>query len=206
MLEAVFKNLCAAYSGDTALIHHQWNEIATAYGQQQRYYHNLTHLQHLCNSLLPLENAFTHWNETMFCLFYHDVVYNTLKNDNEEQSALRAREAMTALGVSSAMIDFTCEQILCTKNHSLHQEADINYFTDADLAILGEEWLVYKAYALHVRKEYSMYPDLLYKPGRKKVLQRFLLMNRIYKTDFFYCKLERTARNNIEKEILGLNN
>lgn len=206
MLEAVFKNLCAAYSGDTALIHQQWNEIATAYGQQQRYYHNLTHLQHLYNSLLPLKNAVMHWDETMFSLFYHDVVYNTLKNDNEEQSALKARNAMTALDVSSAMIDFTCEQILCTKNHSLHQEADINYFTDADLAILGEEWLVYKAYALHVRKEYSMYPDLLYKPGRKKVLQRFLLMNRIYKTDFFYCKLERTARNNIEKEILGLNN
>lgn len=141
-----------------------------------------------------------HWDETMFCLFYHDVVYNTLKNDNEEQSALKAREAMTA------MIDFTCEQILCTKNHSLHQEADINYFTDADLAILGEEWPAYQNYCANVRKEYSMYPDLLYKPGRKKVLQHFLLMNRIYKTDFFYCKLEKTARNNIGKETLGLNN
>lgn len=206
MLEAVFKNLCAAYSGDTALIHQQWNEIATAYGQQQRYYHNLTHLQHLYNSLLPLKNAFTHWDETMFSLFYHDVVYNTLKNDNEEQSALKARDAMTALDVSSAMIDFTCEQILCTKNHSLHQEADINYFTDADLAILGEEWTVYQTYAFNVRKEYSIYPESVYKPGRKKVLAHFLSMHRIYKTEFFFDIYEGSARINIKKELTMLNN
>lgn len=206
MLEAVFKNLCAAYSGNTALIHQQWNEIATAYSQQQRYYHNLTHLQHLYNALLPLKGSVVHWDETMFALFYHDVVYDTLKNDNEEQSALKASRAMKVLGIPSVMIAFTGEQILCTKNHALHQEADINYFTDADLAILGEEWPTYQNYCANVRKEYSMYPDLLYNPGRKKVLRHFLLMNRIYKTDFFYCKLETTARNNLGKEILGLNN
>lgn len=206
MLEAVFRNLCAAYSGNTALIHQQWNDIATAYSQQQRYYHNLTHLQHLYNALLPLKGSVVHWDETMFALFYHDLVYDTLKNDNEEQSALKASKAMKVLGVPSVMIAFTGEQILCTKNHALHQEVDVNYFTDADLAILGEERTVYQAYAFNVRKEYSRYPDFLYNPGRKKVLQHFLSMHRIYKTEFFFDIYEGRARMNIKKELTMLNN
>lgn len=52
-----------------------------------------------------------------------------------------------------------------------------------------------------VRKEYSIYPDLLYKPGRKKVLQHFLQMERIFKTQVFYDKYETQSRRNLEKEL-----
>jgi predicted metal-dependent HD superfamily phosphohydrolase len=52
-----------------------------------------------------------------------------------------------------------------------------------------------------VRKEYLIYPDLIYNPGRKKVLHHFLAMDRIFKTDFFYNKFEQQARQNLRKEI-----
>ena len=79
MLEAIFKNLCAAYSGDAALIGQQWSEIAEAYDEPGRYYHNLHHLEHCYQSLLPLKDSLIHWHETLFSLFYHDLVYNPLK-------------------------------------------------------------------------------------------------------------------------------
>jgi predicted metal-dependent HD superfamily phosphohydrolase len=39
---------------------------------------------------------------------------------------------------------------------------------DADLSILGKDLDTYLAYTKMIRKEYSIYPDFLYKPGRKK--------------------------------------
>ena len=76
------------------------------------------------------------------------------------------------------------EQILATKSHVKSTDSDTNFFTDADLSVLGQSWEVYSIYYKNVRKEYSIYPDLLYNPGRKKVLQHFLSMARIFKTEF----------------------
>ena len=76
-----------------------------------------------------------------------------------------------------------------------------NLFTDADFSILGAHWETYSIYSQNVRKEYSIYPDLVYNPGRKKVLKHFLEMTRIYKTDYFYSKLEELAKCNLLGEL-----
>jgi predicted metal-dependent HD superfamily phosphohydrolase len=90
--------------------------------------------------------------------------------------------------------------ILATQKHEPAGE-EVNLFTDADLSVLGAEPESYKLYATQVRKEYGLYPDLIYNPGRKKVLQHFLAMPRIFKTDAFYEKYETTARRNLEWEL-----
>ncbi|HET7178254.1 MAG TPA: hypothetical protein VFI14_00955 [Chryseosolibacter sp.] len=54
-----------------------------------------------------------------------------------------------------------------------------------------------------MRREYSMYPDFLYRPGRRKVLQYFLDMERIFKTEEFASKFEKQARGNLERELGG---
>lgn len=38
-------------------------------------------------------------------------------------------------------------------------------------------------------REYSIYSNVVYNSGRKKVLNHFLTMNRIFKTDFFIVSL-----------------
>jgi len=53
-------------------------------------------------------------------------------------------------------------------------------------------------------KEYSIYPDLVYGPGRKKVLEAFLGMERICKTDYFFRRFEASAIENMKKEIMAL--
>jgi predicted metal-dependent HD superfamily phosphohydrolase len=49
-----------------------------------------------------------------------------------------------------------------------------------------------------------MYPDFLYRPGRRKVLQHFLDMERIFKTEEFASKFEKQARVNLGWELRGL--
>ena len=60
---------------------------------------------------------------------------------------------------------------------------------------------MYSKYYQNVRKEYSIYPEILYKLGRKKVLKHFLAMEKIFKTDYFYQKFEKNARMNLQREF-----
>jgi len=56
-------------------------------------------------------------------------------------------------------------------------------------------------YYKNARKEYAIFPDFVYKPGRKKVLLHFLAMERIFKTDYFFHKFEMQAKQNLQKEL-----
>lgn len=131
------------------------------------------------------------WETILFTLFYHDIIYNVLKQDNEERSAEFAKKRMKQLNVPTEIIENCQAQVLATKKHLVNSISDTNYFIDADLSILGADCETYKIYALNVREEYSIYPNLIYNPGRKKVLRHFLEMERIYKTDFFTLNLRK---------------
>jgi len=141
------------------------------------------------------------WQIIVFSIAYHDSIYNALKQDNEEKSAGLAYERLALINISTDRREKCKEQILATKGHYSSNDADTNYFTDADLAILGSSYLNYKKYTEQIRKEYEIYPDLIYKPGRQKVLNHFLQMPTIYKTAYFIEKYEQQARNNILDEL-----
>lgn len=203
MLKETFTELTNKFSGDRVMIEKFWDEIEANYSHPKRHYHTLQHLENLLNVLKGVKDKISDWNVLLFTLFYHDAVYNALKSDNEEKSADLAGDRMLDLSVPSGLIDRCRKQILATKKHEVNPDNDANYFTDADLSVLGQDWNIYSAYAQNVRKEYSVYPDLLYKPGRRKVLQHFLNMQRIYKTDYFFGMYESQARQNMEKELKG---
>lgn len=181
-----------------------WHELVEAYSQPHRRYHTLAHLQHVLSHLVEVEQLFKDWDAALFALFYHDVVYRVSNKDNEERSAEFATSRLKSLHVSPDRIEICRLHILATKSHAENQNNDINLFTDADLSILGETWETYRNYCEQVRREYSIYPDLLYKPGRKKVLQHFLQMKTIFKTSFFASRFEQQARQNIAREIAEL--
>jgi predicted metal-dependent HD superfamily phosphohydrolase len=201
MLKDIFAELANKYCGDAAVIKECWIEIETNYCKKKRHYHTLAHLENLFGQLENVKEHIKDWDTILFTLFYHDIVYSALKNDNEEQSALLAEKRMIQLGVTSANIEKCKNQIIATKQHLQNANSDTNYFTDADLSILGANWETYFKYLNDVRKEYSTYPNLIYNPGRKKVLQYFLSMDRIYKTNYFYDKFEMYAKLNMQKEI-----
>jgi len=111
---------------------------------------------------------------------------------------------MTTLHCSAGQVNNCTAQILATKKHTWSNDSDTNYFTDADLSILGSPPAVYKAYVQSIRKEYKLYPDFVYNPGRQKVLKHFLDMPAIFKTAHFTNKYESQARMNLQEELRSL--
>jgi predicted metal-dependent HD superfamily phosphohydrolase len=199
LLHTIFIQLLSNYTSDQSLVSELWTEIADKYSGKKRHYHTLQHLEHLLYQLQAVQSLLKHRETILFTLFYHDIVYQAHRSDNEEKSAALARKRMLQAGVDPVIIENCTNQVLATKSHQAADE-DTNYFTDADLSILGQPWEVYVLYYKNVRKEYIMYPDFLYNPGRKKVLQHFLSMNRIFKTDYFYHRFEAQARKNLQAE------
>ncbi len=161
--------------------------------------HSYTNDQRLIDE--SVKDYINDWNIILFALFYHDVIYKATKSNNEEQSAVFAGERMKKLSVPDEKILCCKNQILATKSHLQQLDSDTNYFTDADLSVLGKDWNTYEVYFKQVRMEYAIYPDFLYNPGRKKVLTHFLTMDRIFKTDYFFDKHEVKAKNNLKKEL-----
>ena len=186
MLKEIFIGLLKKYTDNNSLIEELWTEIEKNYSGKKRYYHTLQHLDNLLAQLTEVKGEIQNWETILFTLYYHDIIYNSLKSDNEEKSAELAEKRMKLISVSIDKIELCKQQILATKSHLKSTDTDTNYFTDADLSVLGQPWETYLDYCKNVRKEYSFYPDFVYNLGRKKVLNHFLTMDRIFKTDFFY--------------------
>ena len=200
-LKVIFFELIQKYTNDQRLIEPLWVEIEKNYSKKKRFYHNLTHLDNLYFQLSKIKSEIKDWDTLLFSLFYHDVIYSASKRDNEEKSAELAKENLLLISYPIEKIDLCFEQIMATKSHSVSVNNDTNLFTDADLSILGQSWEEYEVYYKQIRKEYAVYPDFLYNPGRKKVLQHFLSMKRIFKTDYFFEKFETQARENLKSEL-----
>jgi predicted metal-dependent HD superfamily phosphohydrolase len=201
MLQSVFLDVASVYSDNGELKSRFWNEIAKAYQSKGRHYHSLQHLDHLYHHLTEMKGYIQNWHSVVFSLFYHDFVYNAARSDNEAKSSEVAALHLQQLQVPADLIQYCEAQILATKLHELSKDEDTNYFTDADLSILGQDSETYTNYCQNVRKEYSIYPDLLYRPGRRKVVKHFLAMPRIYKTEFGYIHWEAQARINLQREL-----
>lgn len=201
MLKGVFTNLLNKYTREKSLIETLWDDIEKQYTSQKRHYHNLQHLENMLVQLETCKEQITDWDTLLFSLFYHDIIYKVTSKENEDKSALVAIKALSSIGYPKEKVKLCAEQILATKNHELSTDNDTNLFTDADLSILGSEWEIYLEYSRQVGKEYAIYPDFMYNPGRKKALQHFLGMEYIFKTQFFREKFEDQAKQNIHTEI-----
>ncbi|HPZ87297.1 MAG TPA: hypothetical protein PLQ32_04275 [Flavihumibacter sp.] len=206
MLESTFKEIAGHYSADTTGIDALWKEIQAAHSHTTRRYHNLLHLEHLFSQLLPVKEWINDWDMMVFAISYHDIVYNTLKQDNEEKSSALAAMRLGNLPVPWDRINACRTLIMATKSHKTTPVADASFFTDADLSILGADPDSYNQYSAQIRKEYKFYPDLAYKPGRRKVLEHFLHMDRIFKTAHFHALYEAKARQNLQAELHALAN
>ncbi len=204
MIEEIFESELRQLNGGEAVIQELWSEVNLVYGSPSRHYHNISHLDNMTEALLPIKTEIQDWQTVIFSLVYHDIIYNPLRKDNEAKSAELAYARLTRLNLAEPIKDKCKTQILATRDHQLSEDADTNYFTDADLVILGAGAENYLAYTTQIRREYSHFPDLLYKPGRRKVLNHFLEMDKIFKTKYFQEKYEAQARMNISLELQSL--
>jgi predicted metal-dependent HD superfamily phosphohydrolase len=200
-LKNQFEQLCSPFTKDQQLMNDLWNEIETRYSEKGRHYHNLLHLENMFRELEEVKVKLSDFTVISFSVFYHDIIYDATSKSNEEKSAVTAEKRLAELHINKDKISIISEQILATKAHQRSDHEDTNYLLDADLSVLGKDFKTYLEYTQNIRKEYSIYPDFLYKPGRKKVLKHFLQLESIFKTDYFKDKYEAQAKENIAAEL-----
>jgi predicted metal-dependent HD superfamily phosphohydrolase len=199
--------LAGKYSADTEVVKKLFSEIETAYTASGRHYHNLNHIA----SLIQLSNQYQTYLKNKdiveFSIFYHDIVYQPSRGDNESKSAQAAENAFLELQFPKQNIADVVKYIKATKSHKLDiadQESDLAWFLDFDMSILGMEWDIYVEYTRQVRQEYGIYPDFIYNPGRIKFLQETLRQPYMFNTNVFRTYFEHQARENMRKEIVRL--
>ena len=181
-----------------------WQEVVKAHSSPGRHYHTLQHLEDLHAQLAEVRSALQDPDAVLLAIVYHDLTYRVSRKDNEERSAEVMLERMlVALDLPGPMVLRAAAHIRATRRHEASADPDTDLFTDADLSILGSSRERYKLYTQQVRWEYRRYPDLLYKPGRRKVLAHFLAMPHIFKTTYFRDRYEEQARLNMEAELKG---
>lgn len=179
-----------------------WQEILTNHGESHRHYHNLQHLEELFRLLLPFESKLEHPQAVYWAIFFHDIIYKPLRKDNELKSAELADVALKKLEVEEKIVQLTYSLIVATKDHhAMIPSNDFRYFLDADLAILGADWEKYETYYKAIRQEYLQVPNILYRRGRKKVLQHLLQKAPLYETAEFFERFESQARANVRQEL-----
>jgi len=180
-----------------------YNDILEGYSESHRYYHTIDHVKACLRHLDSVENV-ANRRDVEIALWFHDVIYDSFKKDNEEQSAIFADSALNVLGESKQIIDSVKHLVILTKHPSDPKELHEKYLIDIDLSILGSSEDVYEGYERWIRKEYSNVPAILYRRGRKKVLRSFLDQPKIYTTELFYEKYEANARKNLESALCRL--
>ena len=204
-LKQTWQELMSRYCSNEELINSEFDKLVGQYAAPGRHYHNLQHIE----ALLTLQQAYAsdiRSNEVLqMAIFYHDIIYNVLKSDNEEQSALAAGAFLKQTTFPPYQIITVMDYIRATKTHTGDEhDEDLDFLLDVDLSILGSPADIYTQYAQQIRQEYTVYPDDVYNPGRKKVLMHFLEKPVIYRTSIFREQYETQARQNIAGELQGL--
>ncbi len=172
------------------------------YSSTDRYYHTLEHILDLMYQIRDTELLKVEERQLLsYTAFFHDIVYNATRKDNELKSALLAKSWLLKLEVSENTTKQVVQLIENTKYHNDSSDYISNLFNDMDLSILGAVSKKYKEYSNKIRLEYSYLPNSMYRIGRKQFLNKLLSRPKIFVTDSYYSQYEITARRNLRTEL-----
>lgn len=203
-LKETFINTICKFTNDKELANSLWIDIKHYHSDLNRKYHNLNHIFHFLRNYYLIEDKIINKDAFLLAIFYHDIIYDTKRNDNELKSAEFAVKTLEKLKVSKSTVSLVNQLILATKSHTLTNNDDINYFIDCDLAVLGEAPTKYNTYKEAVREEYNAVPDFIFDNARLNVVKLFLKQKSIFKTEYFKNRYERNAILNLKKELATL--
>lgn len=193
------------YGADAALAEAIFADLAARYGENGRYYHTLRHIQNVLEVIESVRNYADDVEAIKLAAWFHDVIYDAHRADNEAQSALFAVKMLHKLGIGAATIAKVDDMIRATKhNRDCVGNIDCQIMLDADLATFASDWSLQLEIEAAIRQEYAFVPDDAYREGRQVVLQHFLDRERIYFTDVMYAEREALARQNIARSIAAL--
>jgi len=78
-----WNELIQPYCSDTSLTDRFFEEIEKKYTGRSRHYHNLQHIAALLQLCEQYSHRLTDKDVVALAVFYHDIIYNVLRKDNE---------------------------------------------------------------------------------------------------------------------------
>ena len=170
-----------------------WSQLCELYSEPHRYYHNLNHIAYSLGQLDCVGHLVEEADAIELALWFHDAVYGNGRKDNEERSAelfvQRADGRMDA-----RLVGRVEELILATTHRGPADDMGGRYIVDIDLAGFGLHWEAFLANSEAIRREQGATPK-----EEIAFLDSLDQRERIFQSDFFYDRMEPTARENIKK-------
>ncbi|MEO6057235.1 MAG: hypothetical protein ABIQ49_10385 [Gemmatimonadales bacterium] len=178
--------------------------LLAAWAHPSRIYHGTGHLVDCLACLDGEPGDVVERDLIEAALWYHDAVYDPRAADNEERSAVRARQELVGLGVAFHKGENVARLIRLTRHGEPPTDVSGMILCDIDLSILGRPPAEFDAYDAGIRAEYAWLPDDAFGKGRRRVLTRLLSRRFLYGTERFRRRYESRARANLRRAVARL--
>lgn len=174
-----------------------WESLETLYNEDNRHYHNLDHISDCLDKLDHWPSEIPQKSAVELAIWFHDVIYDSKRADNEEASAALATNLLRGHPLETD----ACSLILATRHKETQGMPAEEILCDIDLSILGAMSKgKYISYAKKIRQEYSWVKEHEYCQARARVLQNFLNREDLYQTPYGQGRWSQQARINIKIE------
>lgn len=176
-------------------------DLAVAYGEPGRAYHTLDHVLDCLTRFDETRDVPPERDLVEAAIWFHDVVYDAHRSDNEVRSAQWANRVLSAAGVSQRSAARVQEMVRMTDHSAEATDPAGRLLCDIDLSILGRSPAEFDAYEDRIREEYAWVPEPEYRVGRARVLSGLLARPRIYLTGQYHDRYEAAARANLRRAL-----
>jgi predicted metal-dependent HD superfamily phosphohydrolase len=184
------------------LISVRGSDLLARYTEPQRHYHDVAHLADVLDRVDELRGYASFVDLVRLAAWFHDVVYDPTRPDNEERSARLAEETLEELGVRKQLYVEVARLVLVTAAHDpALDDRNGQVLCDADLAVLARPEPDYDAYVRAIRMEYAHVPEADFRAGRARILRALLDRTAIYATEPARADWETPARANLTREL-----
>ncbi len=177
------------------------DRLLDAYQQPHRHYHTVKHLADCLENYEQVKHQAIDADNIALALWFHDAIYQPMRNDNELASAQWAMQFMREANLSTQRMQAIHALIMATQHNVVPTDHDQQLLVDIDLSILGSSPDRYDQFEHDVRNEYRWVPGFIFRKKRKEILQSFLDRDRIYLNDYFFLRFEQSARENLSRTV-----
>lgn len=173
-----------------------WEDLIAHYRETHRAYHNLDHIGFCLAEFDSVRSLAESPDLVEFAIWFHDAIYDTHAQDNEERSAELAGGVLENAGLAR-LRNRVQALILATKHVAPAADHDATLLVDIDLGILGQPRSRYETFEHQIRQEYAWVSPTDFSNGRSAILRRFLGRPAIYGTETLRDRWETAARENL---------
>lgn len=174
--------------------------LLAAWSAPARVYHDRRHLEDCLARLDEVASA-PERELVEAALWFHDGIYDPHASDNEERSARWAADALGGLGIPADVGTEVARLVLLTRHDAPPGDAAGRLVCDIDLSILGRSDAEYEEYERRIREEYAWIPAAEFRDGRRRILERLLSRQPLFRTEAFRRRYEAKARENLHRAL-----